>query len=266
MKSVAALLEAVGDCKLYDLSQPYFVGMPRHPMHPPFLYSLTKKHGDYVATNGFSAAADAMALGSHVGTHIDALCHVSCGGKLHGGVEAEAVQTYQAGLQTYSIDTVAPILRRGVLLDIAGQQHVEVLPVNFTITPEHLDAACRATGIPIQPGDVVLLRTGWARHWDDPPRYLAQLHAPGIEEPGAEWLSTRRVFAAGSDTLALERLPSSTMPVHVHLLVEHGIHILEALNLEDLARDRINEFLFVAVPLKIRGGTGSPIRPFALSP
>jgi kynurenine formamidase len=266
MKSVAALLEAVSDCKLYDLSQPYFVGMPRHPMHPPFLYSLTKKHGDYVAANGFSAAADAIALGSHTGTHIDGLCHVSCAGKLYGGVEAAAVQTYHGGLQRYSIDTVAPILRRGLLLDIAGQQKVELLPVNFIITPEHLDAACQATGVPVQPGDVVLLRTGWARYWDDPPRYLAQLQAPGIEKPGGHWLSTRKVFAAGSDTLALERLPSSTMPVHVHLLVEHGIHILEALNLEELARDRINEFLFVAVPLKIRGGTGSPIRPLALSP
>src|SRR5215470_3369608 len=114
MKSVAGLLEAVSECKLYDLSQPYFVGMPRHPMHPPFLCSLTKKHGDYVAANGFSAAADAIALGRHVGTHMDALCHVSCGGKLYGGVEAEAVQTYQAGLQRYSIDMVAPILRRGL--------------------------------------------------------------------------------------------------------------------------------------------------------
>jgi kynurenine formamidase len=111
-----------------------------------------------------------------------------------------------------------------------------------------------------------MLRTGWARHWDDPSRYLAQLRAPGIEEPGGQWFSTRKVFAARSDTLALERLPSATMPVHVHLLVEHGIHILEALNLEELARDRIYEFLFVAVPLKTRGGTGSPIRPLALIP
>jgi kynurenine formamidase len=87
---------------------------------------------------------------------------------------------------------------------------------------------------------------------------------PGPEIEGARWLSKRGVFAAGSDTVAFERVPSA-MAVHVHLLVESGIHIIEALNLEELARDRIYEFVFVAAPLKIRGGTGSPIRPLALT-
>jgi kynurenine formamidase len=87
---------------------------------------------------------------------------------------------------------------------------------------------------------------------------------PGPELEGARWLSKRGVFAAGSDTVAFERVPGA-MPVHVHLLVENGIHIIEALNLEELARDRIYEFVFVAAPLKIRGGTGSPIRPIAFT-
>jgi kynurenine formamidase len=73
------------------------------------------------------------------------------------------------------------------------------------------------------------------------------------------------VFAAGSDTVALELLPNPAMPVHVHLLVESGIHIIEVLNLEELAHDRVYTFVFVAAPLKIRGGTGAPIRPLAIS-
>ena len=77
-------------------------------------------------------------------------------------------------------------------------------------------------------------------------------------------MSDRKVFAAGSDTLAFERVPSPVMEVHVHLLVESGIHIIENLNLEELARDGVTEFLFVATPLKIQGATGSPIRPLAL--
>jgi kynurenine formamidase len=77
-------------------------------------------------------------------------------------------------------------------------------------------------------------------------------------------LSERGVFAAGSDTVAFERVPTATMPVHVHLLVESGIHIIEALNLEELAREKVYEFVFVAAPMKIRGATGSPIRPLAL--
>ena len=96
--------------KVYDLAQPYFVGMPHHPVHPPYLYSLVKEHGEYVTATGASSASDAIALGSHVGTHIDALCHFSCGGKLHAGREIR--QSYGSGLGDYSIDTIPPILRR----------------------------------------------------------------------------------------------------------------------------------------------------------
>jgi len=259
------LLNLIRKAKVYDLAQPYFVGMPHYPTHPPFLFSLSKKHGDYLAPGEVSSAADAFTLGGHVGTHLDALCHFSQGGKLHGGLEAAGIQSYSAGLERLSIDTVAPILRRGVLLDIAGQLGVEALPVDFTITPHHLDSAALDHRIEVEPGDVVLLRTGWGQYWNDPARYLSEVHGPGPEEPAARWLSDRGIFAAGSDTIAFEKVPAPSLPVHVHLLVDKGIHIIEALNLEELARARVYEFLFVAAPLKIRGGTGSPIRPFALS-
>ena len=259
------LLNLIRKAKVYDLAQPYFVGMPHYPTHPPFLFSLSKKHGDYLAPGEVSSAADAFTLGGHVGTHLDALCHFSQGGKLHGGLEAAGIQSYSAGLERLSIDTVAPILRRGVLLDIAGQLGVEALPVDFTITPHHLDSAALDHRIEVEPGDVVLLRTGWGQYWNDPARYLSEVHGPGPEEPAARWLSDRGIFAAGSDTIAFEKVPAPSLPVHVHLLVDKGIHIIEALNLEELAPARVYEFLFVAAPLKIRGGTGSPIRPFALS-
>ncbi len=250
------LLASLRKARIYDLAQPYFTGMPHYPTHPPFLYSLTKQHGDYVTAGGASSAADALALGSHVGTHIDALCHFSRGGKLHGG--AQVAQSCGGGLERLSIDTVAPILRRGVLLDVAGLLGVDALPEDFTITPEHLETAR------VEPGDVLLLRTGWGRFWDDARRYINEVRGPGPEIDGARWLSERKIFAAGSDTVSFERVPAPEMPVHVHLLVASGIHIIEALNLEELARDRVSEFVFLAAPLKIRGGTGSPIRPLAL--
>ena len=154
--------------------------------------------------------------------------------------------------------------RRGVLLDIAAQFNTEALPADFTIMPEHLESASKAQNVAIQNGDVILLRTGWARFWNDAARYVTGGHGmtatgPGPELEGARWLSKHGAFAAGSDTVAFERVPAAAMPVHVHLLVESGIHIIEALNLEELARDRVYEFVFVAAPLKIRGGTGSPI-------
>ena len=263
------LLGLIGRSKVYDLAQPYFVGMPHHPAHPPFLFGLTKKHGDLVGEGGVSSAADAIALGSHVGTHIDALCHFSCGGKLHGGIEASGIQSDAGGMRAHSVDSVAPILRRGVLLDVAAQRNVDALPVDFEIAPEMMESAAKAQDVSIERGDVVLLRTGWARFWEDAARYItggrgmvAAGPGPGIE--GARWLSGHGVFASGSDTVAFERVPSA-MAVHVHLLVESGIHIIEALNLEELARNRVYEFVFVAAPLKIRGGTGSPIRPLALA-
>jgi kynurenine formamidase len=248
--------------KIYDLGQPYYVGMPHFPTHPPYLFTLTKLHGEFTLDNGASSSSDALALGSHVGTHIDALSHFSCDGKLHGGIQI--TQTSGGGIGELSVDTIAPILRRAVLFDIAGLERVDALPRDFTVTPEHL-AAC---GVEPSEGGIALIRTGWGQFWSDSKRYLtggqaAQVCGPGPGEPAARWLSARRIFAAGSDTVAFERTPSS-MEVHVHLLVESGIHIIECLNLEELARDGVKEFTFVALPLKIRGGTGSPIRPIAI--
>ncbi len=250
---------------MYDLAQPYYVGMPHHPVHPPFLFGLTKKHGDTVTPDGTSSAAEAIALGGHVGTHIDALCHFSCGGMLHGGHAVEGLQSYGGGLMRWSVDTMAPaIVKRGFLLDVARLAGFDELPEDFTVTPEHLDEAERVHGVRVTAGSVCLIRTGWARFWDDAARYIRGTRGPGPEIDGARWLSGRGVFAVGSDTIAFERVPAANMPVHGHLIVEKGIHIIEALNMEELAKDGVHEFLFLASPLKIVGATGSPIRPVAL--
>src|SRR5579871_6159266 len=150
-------LEQIGQlsqAKVYDLAQPYYVGMPHFPTHPPFLFGLTKKHGDMMSENGTSSCADALALGTHVGTHIDALCHFSSNGRLHGGTEAAGAQSYGGGLERHTIDTVEPILRRGVLFDIAKLEGVAALPVDFVIRPDHLERC----GVTLQAGDVALIR------------------------------------------------------------------------------------------------------------
>jgi kynurenine formamidase len=257
------LYTLAANSRIYDLAQPLYAGVPHFPTHPPFARTLAKQHGEFVLPDQGSSALELIALGGHTGTHIDALCHFSRGGKLFGGAAVQ--QSPAGGVFPHSVDTIPPIVRRAVLFDIAGFAGVDTLPEDFVVTPEHLDAF----GHDVHPGDVALLRTGWGKFWDDPVRFTTagkgiRVTGPGPEEPAARWLSSRRVFAAGSDTLAFERVPSSTMPVHIHLLVESGVHIIENLNLEELARDRVREFLFVAAPLKILGGTGSPIRPLAL--
>jgi kynurenine formamidase len=246
--------------KMIDLGQPLYAGVPHFPTHPPFAMTLNRMHGDLVLQNGASSAAETITLGGHVGTHIDALAHFSCDGKLHAGVVPK--QSYAGGVKDYSVETIEPIWRAGVLFDVAGLMGVDALDRDFVITPEHL-RDCR-----VEPaaGGIALIRTGWGRFWSDAKKFISggsggQPNGPGPRVEAARWLSERGIFAAGSDTVAFEKVPSH-MEVHVHLIVERGIHIIECLNLENLRG--VREFTFVALPLKIRGGTGSPIRPVAL--
>lgn len=257
-------LQRLGRARRIDLAQPWYVGIPHWPTHPPFLYSLTRLHGESLYEGGVTSAADAIALGTHTGTHIDALGHFSCLGRMYGGHDVAAHQSYTGGLARNSIAEVEPIARRGVLLDIAALNGVETLPEDHVVTARELETAEARAGLRVEPGDVVLLRTGWARFFREPARYANGLRMPGPRREAAGWLSERHIFAAGSDTLAFEFSPSPAMEVHVHFLVERGIHIIEVLNLEELAASGIAEFAFVASPLKIVGATGSPLRPFAL--
>jgi kynurenine formamidase len=256
---MTALFESLAGARVFDLGQPYFVGMPHHPSHPPYLYTMVKQHGEYVGPGCNSSASESIALGSHVGTHIDALSHFSCGGKMFDGVDAAAAQSWAGGMSRHAIDGVPPLLRRGVLLDFARDG---ALPADRELTPGDLEAAARAE---IRKGDVVLIRTGWAQYFEDAWKFIGRVRGPGPGVAAAQWLSARGIFAAGSDTVAFEKVPDPAMPVHVHLLVEKGIHIIECLNLEELAAAGIHEFLFIALPLKIRGGTASPIRPVAVT-
>lgn len=259
-----SLLQRLGECRTIDLAQPYYVGMPHHPNHPPFLYGLSKAHGES-SRSGVSAAAESIALGGHVGTHIDALCHFSLRGKLFGGADAIGCQSYASGISVHHVDTIEPIFRRGILLDVARSEGFNVLPEDFVVDADCLERAAKRAEVRAEAGDIVLVRTGWARFWSDAGRFINNMRCPGLNREAAAWLSEKGVFAGGSDTIAFEFLPDPTMPVHIHLLVESGIHIIEALDLEALSQAAVHEFLFAASPLRIRGGTGSPIRPVALA-
>ncbi len=261
------LFARLSEARVYDLSQPLYAGVPHFPTHPPFLMTLNKLHGEMVVEQGGSSAAETITLGGHTGTHIDGLNHFSCDGRLFGG--ATPRQSPSGGVEPHSMETMAPVIRRGLLFDIARFEKADPLTHDYTLTPEVLNAVAERDSLEVRPGDIVLLRTGWARFWGDPRQYITGglgggPVGPGPRRPAAEWISSRRAFAAGSDTVAFERMPSRAMEVHVHLLVESGIHIIENLNLEALAADGVREFLFIAAPLKIRGATGSPVRPFAV--
>jgi kynurenine formamidase len=249
----------------YDLGQPYFPGIPHFPTHPPFIFGLTKRHGDVVYPDGGTSAADAIALGTHVGTHIDALSHFSCNGCFFGGYPVQ--DSADRGMAALGIETIPPIARRAVVWDIARMEGVDALADDFEIRPEHLESAMRKAGLesyPIAKADIVLLRTGWARYFGDAKRFINNGACPGPGIEAARWLSARGIFAAGSDTVVFEKTPAGgSLPVHRHLLVESGIHIIEVLNLEAIATNGVADFLFIAAPMNIQGATGAPIRPLA---
>ncbi len=253
--------------QIYDLGRPMFAGMPQSPNHPEFRLALPRRHGDYVRADGSSAANDVIVTGGHVGTHIDALCHVSYQGRLHGGIDAAAAQT-GGRFSELGIETVDPMLCRGVLLDVPAVLGLECCPAGYEVTPSDLEAAATGSGAP-RPGDVILIRTGWGQHFDDRAGYIGHSSGvPGPGEPGAEWLAARAPRAVGADTIAFEHLAPGAghalLPAHRVLLVEAGIHIIEMLDLERLAADRIREFLFVLSALRLVGATGSPVRPLAV--
>jgi kynurenine formamidase len=264
------LAEQLQSAIVYDLEQMRFAGMPLHPAHRPgYFYALYRRHRDGYrpAEHGSRSGASGMlTMMEHSGTHLDALCHQSCDLTLFGGVPVDRVET-PSGFKVLGVETVPPLLGRGILLNVAEWLGVEALPPSFAIGDRELSACAAAQKVEVQRGDILLVRTGYGAHWEDEARYLK---AAGIAKSGTLWAAERGVVAVGADNMAWdapgERDPEtgSMLFAHVHLLTRKGIYILENLNLEGLARDRRYRFAFVGIPLKFRGATGSPIRPLAL--
>ncbi|WP_027343192.1 cyclase family protein [Hamadaea tsunoensis] len=262
------LWEALRGKTILDLAQPMRRGMPQSPNHPPFRMALERRHGDLSRPDGGSAANEIVVTGGHVGTHVDALAHVSHEGLLYGGVAAAGLQSH-LGFSDLGIDTFPPYVGRAVLLDVAAARGVDVLPAGYEITPADLDAA--AAGVDIEPGVVLLIGTGWSRRWSEHDAFIGQRDGtPGPGEAGARWLAAHRPVAVGGETIAFECIPAgkghALLPAHRVLLVEAGINIVETMNLAPLLDSGARELLLVLNPLPIVGATGSPVRPLAVLP
>jgi kynurenine formamidase len=252
----------------YDLARPYVIGMPQSPNHPAYWRAMPRRHGDMVRSDGGSAANDLITLGTHVGTHIDALGHVSQDGSLHGGVDAADAQT-GGSFPDHGIHVFAPALVRSILLDVPAALGITTCEPGYEITPDDLDAALTLSGATPEPGDVLLVRSGWGARWDEGAAYIGAVSGvPGVAADGARWLAGHHPRAVGADTIAFERLEAgkghAVLPAHRILLVEEGINIIETMNLEDIGRDGIREFTLVLAPLPLVGATGSPVRPLAV--
>ena len=258
-----SLLEQIEKARVFDLEQLRYQGAPSHPAHTPGFNYFLHRHHARGATEARTGASGIIVTPEHSGTHIDALAHQAENLTLHGGIHVDdGVQT-SAGFRKLGIETMAPLVGRGVLLDVARDGRLDP---DYAITPDDLERAAKAE---VRRGDVVLVRTGFGSLWSRPDEYL---HAAGVSAAGSRWLIERGVKAVGADNMAFDVMSSTpdpelgvTLPGHVLLLVRAGIPIIENLNLEELAAAGVYEFLLVCLPLKMRGATGSPVRPIAIA-
>ncbi|MGY0500312.1 cyclase family protein [Nocardia sp. FBN12] len=213
---------------------------------------------------GVGANEDQLIMPSHTSTHMDALCHVYADNKIYNGYPADQVTPY-SGAAKCSIDKVGGVVGRGVLIDVAASKGVALLAPGYVITAADLQNALDDQGVELQTGDLVVIRTGWLED------YLADQGAmmpqPGIGLEAAAFLAAKDVALVGSDNTAIEPIPFDQnvyLGGHIILLVENGIHLVENMNLAELAADKCYEFLLTIGALKITGATASPVTPVAI--
>jgi kynurenine formamidase len=254
-----------GSTRAYDLAVLLETGMTRHAAHPPFSYALVKKHHEHPYPGGISSAMEMLTMGAHVGTHVDAPGHISLDGCIFGGREVAEYESSWDGISVGSVEELPPLIGPGHLVDGEVLFGRELTPADG-FGADELDSWFADRTAP-EPGSIVVFRTGYMKYWHDTDKYLGTGKGlPGVTLSGAKWLTDRGVRAVGSDTVNFENKPQWTVPalhVHVHMLVENGTPIMESLDLEALAADEVEDFFFVASALRIKGGTGSPIRPLA---
>ncbi len=269
-----AALRSIESPRIFDLSHTTSADAPfLRPNQPPFLLMMWSTWRDAIRrrrgigmTNDAGSNVERVEMTMHVGTHIDALGHVSKGDRLYNNLDA-AETLGDWGLNRLGIEQAPPMITRGVLLDVAGIDGGEHLEAGRVITPADLEAAVARAGVSLEPGDIVLIRTGWGRYYGtDNARYL--VGEPGIDVPGAQWLTGQGVTAIGCDNMAVEVLPNpdhaKALPVHQHALAEAGAYLIENLALDELAAAGATTFCLVIVAPKIRGATGAPVRPIAM--
>lgn len=260
-------MRLLGRARVFDLGQPLHAAMPQRRGHPPYLLTPVRRHGDVTRESGLSTANELIVLCGHSGTHLDALGHASVRGRVHGGKRTEDLEGH-LGLKGLDVGSLPPVLARFLLFDVALETGGPPLPAGHAVTAQYLSTIADKLGLAPGRGDVALVRTGWGGLWNEPHRYEGgEGGIAGIDLSAARWLAERGVAMVGADNLTVEVEPKDAkdLPVHAFCLVERGIHLLENLLLEELARAQLYEGLIVVAPPRLVGATGSPVRPVALA-
>jgi kynurenine formamidase len=257
--------------KVYSLAIPLqSENVPVLPPRSAPQHYMRMDGGDYAAglkrKGGFQTSDDYIALGTHTTTHIDALAHVWYDDRLYNDFSANTVRSN--GAKHCGIDKLRHLVGRGVLIDLCTHRNVSHLASGDIIKPEHIEDCAKAQGTEIRQGDILLVRTGWMGVFKTNGREAFFKGEPGIGRDAAEWIGAKGVAAVGCDNWGVEVIPVEgdiPGPVHRRLIRDFGVYLMELFDLDELAADRAHEFLFVAAPLRITGGVGSPLNPLAIA-
>jgi kynurenine formamidase len=200
-----------------------------------------------------------------IGTQFDAFSHQMWGDSFYNCHKLKDIGT-RSGFTKLGVEHVGSLMTRGVLIDVAGLKGVDLLPTSYNITAEDLQQALARQKLTLQPGDAVIIRTGWSKLVGKDHQRYGRANA-GIGIGAGQWLITQDPMLIAADNCCVEVRPSEaphSLPVHSMMLIQHGIFLLENLVLEQLAAANAHEFAFIVQPLKIKGGTGSAIAPIAV--
>jgi kynurenine formamidase len=282
-RSADGLMGALKAARVLDLSFTWNEQVPVLGLNPPYSFALNRTHRmtheifGQVPGSRVSWASEIMYFsGQHGAPTIDAIGHIGRDLKLHGGVDAVAATSTPGGIgANLGIDSFPTdlMLNRAVFLDVARRVAggaADPLPPGFEITSAHLDDAMQAQGVDVRKGDSLLIRTGWGQLFaKDNAKYLGE-QSPGPGQDAAKWIIGKGVRLAAADNATFEKRPAAygkeLFSVHMMLLADHGVYIVENMNLEPLSAAKAYTVVLVITPLKIQGASGSPLRAIALAP
>jgi kynurenine formamidase len=219
---------------------------------------------------GVCTSDDLVVMGLQAATHWDGLAHVSYGGRIWNGHPASSVTAVGAG--RCGIHRIRTLTGRGVLLDVARARGVDRLAGGHAITGDDLDAAAELARVAVEPGDVVLVRTGQMALLRSGDRMGYAAPSPGLSTKSVRWLRDHDVAAVATDTMVFEVWPAEDpavlLPVHLLHLVDMGLTQGQNFVLDDLAADCADDgryaFLLEASPLPFTGAVGAPVAPVAI--
>jgi len=284
-------IRSVQRARIFDLSHTWDENSPIASTNPPYSMELNATHastrGTFDPDKQLSFTSEVQHWsGQHGAPSIDAIGHIGHNGKLYGGVDAIASTSDVRGIGRSGVGAHLDIahypadllVNRGVLLDVASFINGNSTPLANTvnINGEMLAATARHQGVKLKRGDTALIRTGWGQYFTPDPKTYAGGNSAGVGVDGAKFLIRSGARVVGNDTLTFEFRPPTVgtfgqpdfevFPVHMLVIADNGINIIENFNLEAIAAAGEYEFALVVPPLKIRGGTGSALRSFALLP